>query len=403
MSTGEGAVGGHGPSALLVTRAARALADGLVAASFAGLLRAHGWDERTLGWMITATLLGSSTMLVLAARHPARLTPSRVLLLSGVLMAATGVAFGTTASLLVLVPLAVVGPLNPTGGDVSAFLPAEQALLADATTDERRSTVFARYSLAGFAGATAGGLLAGPVAAVGREIGFASTRGTALAPLIYAGIGVGVTVAYLRMARVTRSVPRPTPSPLVESRRVVRALAVTFALDSAGGGFLGSALVGAFLARRFGLDLGEIGLVLGLASAAGALSSLIAPRLSRRFGLVETMAFTHMPANVLCIAAGLAPTAPIAVALLILRATMSQLDVPARQTFVMTVVPPAERAAAAAYTNLPRSLAAAATPPVAGWLLHHSPNGWPLVAGGAIKLAYDVILLVRFRSLSTRA
>jgi MFS family permease len=155
--------------------------------------------------------------------------------------------------------------------------------------------------------------------------------------------------------------------------------------------------------RRFDFALGQTGLVLAVASAASATSSLLAPRLSRRFGLVETMVFTHLPANVLCIAAGLAPNAPVAVTLLVLRALLSQLDVPARQTFVMSVVPPEERAAAAAFTNLPRSLAAAATPPIAGWLLHHSTVGWPLVAGGGLKVVYDLLLLARFRRYSTKA
>ena len=318
-------------------------------------------------------------------------------------MAATGVAFAATGALIVLVPLAVIGPLNPTGGDVSAFLPAEQALITDGTAEADRSTVFARYSLAGFVGATLGALAAGPVAAAGRRLGFSASHGTALAPLLYAAVGVAVTVAYLRAARrgAAHRSSRP-PSQLVESKKLVHQLAAVFALDSAGGGFVGTALVAAWLVRRFDFALGQIGLVLALASAASAASSLLAPRLSRRFGLVETMVFTHAPANVLCIAAGLAPNATLAVVFLIGRALLSQLDVPPRQTFVMSVVPPAERSAAAAFTNLPRSLAAASTPPIAGWLLHASRFGWPLIVGGSLKLLYDGLLFVRFRHHSTR-
>ncbi len=388
---------------LLATRAARGVADGLVAASFAALLRARGMDERALGLLVTATLLGSASVLLTVTRWPAVLTPFRVLALCGLLMAITGVAFAFTGNVVVLVALAIVGPLNPTGGDVSAFLSSEQAILTGRTSATQRSAMFARYSLAGAAGATIGGLSAGAVASVGRAVGFASTGGVALAPLIYACIGAAVTVGYLRMRdnQVDRkSVPA---SRLVESRSTVRQLALLFALDASGGGFVGTALLAAWLARRFDFALSQVGLVLGLASAASALSMLAAPRLSRRFGLVETMVFTHLPANVLCIAAGLAPSAPIAVALLITRALISNLDVPARQTFVMSVVPPQERAAAAAFTNVPRSLAAASTPALAGWMLHGSAFGWPLIAGGSLKIIYDLLLLSRFRHLSTRA
>ncbi len=394
-----------GASAFLATRAARGVADGLVAASFAALLSARGLDERALGLLVTATLLGSASVLLCVTRWPATLTPQRVLVLCGMLMTVTGLAFAFTGNVLVLVGLAVVGPLNPTGGDVSAFLPSEQAILTGRIEPELRSAMFARYSLAGAAGATAGGLLAGVIALVGRQIGFGTTGGVALAPLIYACIGVGVTIGYLRMrGRERRSDGEVSqPSRLFESRSTVRRLALLFALDSAGGGFVGTALVAAWLARRFDFDLAQVGFVLGVASAASALSMLVAPRLSRRFGLVETMVFSHVPANLLCIAAGIAPTASVAVALLITRALISNLDVPARQTFVMSIVPPQERAAAAAFTNVPRSLAAASTPALAGWLLHRSAFGWPLIAGGCLKIVYDVLLLARFRHLSTRA
>lgn len=389
-------------SAFLATRAARGVADGLVAASFAALLRSRGIDERGLGLLVTATLVGSASVLLLVTRWPGVLTPQRVLVLCGVLMAVTGVAFAVTGNVVVLVALAVIGPLNPTGGDVSAFLPSEQAILTGRTEPHLRSAMFARYSLAGAAGATIGGLSAGGVAALGRHVGFGSTGGIALAPLFYAIVGAGVTVAYVRMRGIAGGQAGTRQSRMVESRTTVRQLALLFSLDAAGGGFVATALVAAWLARRFDFALGQIGLVLGLASAASAVSALAAPRLSRRFGLVETMVFTHLPANILCVAAGLAPSAPLAVSLLIGRALLSQLDVPARQTFVMSIVPEHERAAAAAFTNVPRSLAAASTPALAGWLLHRSPNGWPLVAGGTLKIAYDLLLLARFRHLSTR-
>jgi MFS family permease len=215
---------------------------------------------------------------------------------------------------------------------------------------------------------------------------------------------LSVTFVYAGLGRSSQreTGTKPQQSRLVASRRVVRELAAVFALDSAGGGFVGNALIAAWLMKRFHFALGQTGMVLALAAAASALSSLLAPRLSKRFGLVETMVFTHAPANVLCILVGFAPSATVAVGLLVVRALLSQLDVPPRQTFVMTLVPANERSAAAAFTNLPRSLAAAATPPIAGWLLYRSNFGWPLILGGSMKLAYDGLLLVRFRRHSTK-
>ena len=396
----------EGPSEVartfIATRTARAIADGLLAATFASLLRARGFDERTLGWLVSATLLGSAAMLLGVTYWPQVLTPHRVLVLLGCLMTATGIAFAFTAALVVLLPLAIVGPLNPSGGDVSAFLPAEQALIADATSDTSRSALFAKYAFGGSVGAAIGSLATGPTASLGRHLGFAATQGAALAPLLYATVGLAVTFAYVRAGSRRGAVVTSTPTRLTDSKKVVSELAAVFALDSAGGGFVGNAMIAAWLARRFDFALGQIGLVLALASTASAASALFAPRLSRRFGLVETMVFTHLPANALLIAAGLAPSAPWAVTLLVARALLSQLDVPARQTFVMSVVPPVERGAAAAFTNLPRSLAAASTPPIAGWLLHRSTFGWPLILGGSLKAIYDVVVLIRFRRLSTR-
>ncbi len=391
---------------LLATRSVRAVADGLVAASLATMLATRGHDERTLGLVVTATLLGSAATLIAMTRFPRQITPHRVLVATAVLMAVTGLVFGLVGALVVLVPVAIIGPLNPTGGDVSAFLPAEQALIANRSSGSARTRMFARYALVGSFGTAIGAWSAGPVARLGRRWGLLSTDGTALVFLAYAAVGFAVAVAYFLIARAdgtaTSLTPAVSQTRLGPSRRRVYELSAVFALDSAGGGLVANALVAAWLHLRFHFDLSQVGLVLGLATLASAVSALAAPRLTLRFGLVETMVFTHFPANALCIAAGLSPNAPVAVVLLVLRALLSQLDVPPRQAFVMSVVEPEERSAAAAFTNLPRSLAAASTPIFGGWLLHWSTIGWPLVIGGTIKAIYDVILYVRFRSISTK-
>lgn len=217
---------------------------------------------------------------------------------------------------------------------MSAFLPAEQALIADVTADDERSTVYERYALVGFLGAALGAWAIGPVASLGRRVGFGSTRGVGLGAAVYAAGGVVVFGLYRRLAGRARHAAPPQRSGLVQSRAVVHRLAAVFAIDSAGGGFVGNAIVATWLSLRFHLDVPAVGLALGTASALSAVSSLLAPRLSRRFGLVETMVFTHVPANVLLTGAGLAPNGAVAIVLLCARATLSQLDVPPRQTFV---------------------------------------------------------------------
>jgi MFS family permease len=181
------------------------------------------------------------------------------------------------------------------------------------------------------------------------------------------------------------------------SRRIVYRLAALFSLDSFGGGFVITALVVLWLHRRFDVSIAVSGVIFFWAGVLSALSALVAVRLARRIGLVRTMVFTHLPANGLLILAAFMPTAPLAVAALLARAALSQMDVPARTSYVMAVVTPAERPAAASVTNVPRSLAAALPPVAAGWMLGQSTFGWPLVLGGALKATYDLLLLRQFR------
>ena len=179
-------------------------------------------------------------------------------------------------------------------------------------------------------------------------------------------------------------------------------LAALFSLDSFGGGFVVQSLLVLWLYERFQLSVPATGSIFFAAGILGGLSQLVSPMLAARIGLVPTMVYTHLPANVLLIAAGLVPSAPLAVTFLLLRASLSQMDVPARQAYVMAVVPPEERAAAASVTNVPRSLAAALPPLFTGAMLMHSAVGWPLVCGGALKVLYDLLLLAHFRSVPPR-
>jgi predicted MFS family arabinose efflux permease len=215
---------------------------------------------------------------------------------------------------------------------------------------------------------------------------------------VYAALAVGVGALYTGLREGAAPEPGAARRPLARSRRIVLQLSALFALDSFASGFVVQSLLALWLYRRFGLSVQQAGAIFFAAGSLNAFSQLLSARIAERIGLVQTMVFTHLPANVFLVLAAFMPNAPLAVTFLLLRTLFSQMDVPARQSYVVSVVPPEERAAAASVTNVPRSLAAACSPLLAGVLLEHSSSGWPLVLAGALKIAYDLLLLARFRA-----
>ncbi len=387
---------------IFATRGLRGFADGLMSAGLASLLVARGFGPNTVGQISTATLLGSALALVLITSVAHIFRPYRVLMVMSILMAITGLVFAFSSTLWVLIAISLIGPLNPSSGDVSPLLPAEQTVLGSAFDGKARTTAMARFSLIALAGASCGAFSLGPIKHLGHRIGMGAD-GIALAPLVYAGIGMIVFPAYLVALRSKQPLAVTKPSRLGVSARVIYELTAIFALDSAGGGMVIYSIIALWLHKRFDFSAGRVGTVLGLMSLASAASALLAPRISARIGLVETMVITHLPSNVLIIAAAFAPNAKIVVGLLIARSLLSQMDVPPRVSFVMSLVTPEERSAASAFTNLPRSIASAFMPLIGGWLVQLSSFGWPLVIGGVLKMIYDVLLWVRFRGRSIRA
>ncbi|HKQ71367.1 MAG TPA: MFS transporter, partial [Polyangiaceae bacterium] len=217
--------------------------------------------------------------------------------------------------------------------------------------------------------------------------------------LAYAAFALVAATLYRGLSPAVEAKVVTTPRrPLEKSRRIVVELALLFSLDSLGGGFVIQSLLALWLFRRFELSVATAGAVFFAAGLLAGFSQLLSPWLARRIGLIRTMAYTHLPANVFLVIAAFMPTAPLAISFLLLRMSLSQMDVPARQSYVMSVVPPEERAAAASVTNVPRSLAAATTPVLAGAMLAHTNFGWALVCGGVTKIAYDLWLLRRFRA-----
>jgi MFS family permease len=388
---------------LVAGRGLRGLVDGLVSVILAVDLTRRGFSELEVGAIITSTLLGSALLTLAVGMGSRRLEARTVLRFAPFLMLGTGLGFASLESLPLLLGVAFIGTLNPSGGDVSIFLPAEQALLAAEAPAERRTAVFGRYALAGSLCAAIGTLASGLPARLGPWLGFSHERQLAPAYLAYAAAGALLLVLYapLRRAAPLVSVSPAASAPLEPRvRPVVWRLAALFCLDSLGGGFVVQSLFALWLLSRFGLTLETTGLVFFVGGLLTAFSQLASAPLARRIGLVRTMVFTHIPANLFLMATALAPNAPVAIALIFARFALSSMDVPARQALVMGLVPPDERPAAASITNVPRSLAAAVSPFIAGALLQSGDFRWALVLGGGLKVTYDLLLLAQSRALA---
>jgi len=402
---------------LLASRSLRGFADGYVAVLLPAYLRALGMGVVDVGVLSTLTLAGSAvaTLAVGALGH--RFRASALMLAAALTMVATGLGFAGLHDFWPLAVVAFVGTLNPSSGDVSVFLPLEHARLAGAAADSAaRTTLFARYALAGGLSAAIGALASAAPTWWSARGGVALDAMRAMF-LLYAAIGAIVAllyrafIAHERRALAqhaddgdsrahardrARAMPE-APQPLGPSRPVVVRLAALFCIDSFAGGLLVNSIMTLWLLQRFGLSLAAAGQFFFASGLMMTASQLLAPALARRVGLVNTMVFTHIPASLFLIAASMAPTLPVALACLLLRGMLSSMDVPARNAFVMAVVTPPERAAAASFTAVPRSLASALGPTIGAWLLASGVLAAPLIACGTLKIVYDLALLRMFR------
>ncbi len=381
---------------LLIGRGLRAFVDGYVAVLLPAYLLVLGYDIWHVGLLSTATLLGSALATLALGAWGHHAAPRFLLLAAALLMAATGLGFASLSAFWPLLLVAFVGTLNPSSGDVSVFLPLEHSRLSHAAEGDARTRLFARYSLTGAFCAALGALAAGvPDALADAGIDrLAALRGMFA---VYGGVGGLIWLLYARMPQRPEAEQIVAPAPLGPSRGTVVKLAALFSVDAFAGGLVVNSLLALWLFERFGLSLTLAGVFFFWSGLLGALSQLAAPWVARRIGLLNTMVFTHIPSSLFLILAAFAPGLPLALGLLLLRAALSQMDVPTRSAYVMAVVTPPERAAAASFTAVPRSLAAALSPTFGGALF---AAGWlaaPLVACGFLKIAYDLALWRAFR------
>jgi MFS family permease len=392
---------GAGPDArrLILMRALRGFGDGCVSLLLPVYLLALGHSPFEVGLIATATLLGSGALVLALGLVAHRCRRRPLALAASVLMLASGVAFAAFTGFWPLLVIAFVGTLSPSGGDNTVFLPLEHAMLSQVVAARHRTAVFARYSLmAGLAGS------AGALAAALPEWWSARSGVPLVSALqaMFAGYGLLGVLSWCVYRRLTPAVEAPATAPaapLAESRGTVLRLAALFSLDSFAGGFAVQSLLAMWLYLRFDLSLAAASQVFFCAGLLAALSYLASAWIARRIGLVNTMVYTHLPANLFLVLVPLMPTLEWALAFLLLRFALSSMDVPARTSYVMAVVPPHERAAAASFTAVPRSLAGALSPALSGAMLGASAFGWPLIVCGGLKIVYDLALLAMFSAL----
>jgi MFS family permease len=382
---------------VLAARGVRAFGDGLVALLLPIYLVELRFSALAIGAIVTSTLIGTALLTLwvgwIANRHSRRL----LLLAAAVLMAATGAGFAVITNFWPLLVIAFVGTMNPTSGDASIFVPLEQTVLTQTVAARRRTALFARYSVIGSC-ATALGVLAAAVPDfISAWTGCTRAATMQLMFGLYAGLGLAALLLYRPLSPAVEITDEAPKAPLQQSKRLVYGMAALFGMDSFGTGFLVQSLLALWLYQAFHVSVTTTAAILFWSSLCSAVSYLVAVPIAGRIGLINTMVFTHLPSNILLILIPFAPNLATAIALLLARSALSQMDVPTRTSYVMAVVTPPERPAAASITAVPKTFAWAAGSMISGYLLTLSTFGWPLLIGGAIKGLYDILLLIKFQ------
>ena len=384
---------------LIAARSVRMFAYGFLSVVLALYLSAVGYSPVAIGLLFTVALAGSaatSTAVSLLVDHWGR---RRVLIASALAMAATGVGLATRTEFGIILALAALGGLSPTGQEVGPFQPIEQTVLSR-SAGAARVLPYAWYNLAGTLAAAFGALAAGLVPAALQAWGWHPLAAQRAAAWAFAGCGVALAVLYTTLSGAVEAVPDPHQDlgrGLRRSRGIVLGLTGLFAADAMAGGFVVQSLVVLWFHQRFGVDLESLGVLFFAANLLAALSYLPAAWLTDRWGLLETMVLTHLPSNILLALVPLMPTWPLAAGVFLARQAVSSMDVPTRQAYTMAIVTPSERAAAAGLTNAIRPAAASLAPVLSGAALASAANGLPFLLAGGIKAAYDLALWLAFR------
>ncbi len=386
--------------AIYVARALRDFSDGFVAVLLPLYLTRLGYGPFEVGVVATVSLFGSALMTLAIGWYGAKFDQRALLMAAAGLMVVTGLAFVVLPSVFALVLLiAFLGTINPSSGSVSIFVPLEHTVLSRYTADAERTRMFARYSFIGAMAGACGALAAGSPDLMAR-FGISELAALKIMFTLYALLGLAGGMAYAQVPRDTRPAEAKQIAALGPSKGIVYKLAALFSIDSFAGGFVVQSLMALWLFNTFGMSVAAAGLFFFWTGVLSAFSFPVAAWLAKRIGLINTMVWTHIPSSLCLIAAALSPRLDVALGLLLVRAALSQMDVPTRSSYVMAVVTPAERPAAASFTSVPRSLAAASAPAIAGAMFAAGYTALPLIICGVLKIAYDLALLWTFRDVT---
>ena len=384
------------------TKGLRSFGDGMMSVALAQYAVAIGFSGFEAGLVATSALVGTSLTTWLVGQYVERIGRRRLLIWAAFLAIATGLAYAASSSLAILLGVAFIGTVNPTSGDVSSFLPIEQAILAQESAARNRVAMFARFSVVGSLAAALGALASGSTVLLAHLPGVGTLGAIRLLFVLYSVLGVATLWLTVKLTPAAELVKSERPTGLGPSRRKVYTLSALFAADAFAGALVVQSIIALYLLRKFELDPATTGAVFFGTGVLGAVSFMVSSRLSMRFGLVNTMVFTHLPSNAFLVGVAFAPNAATAIAFLMARSMLSQMDVPPRTALIVSMVEPEERAATAAVTNLSRSIASAGAPSIGGALLSSSFGGLPFLVCGGLKSAYDVALWVLFRKVEVK-
>jgi MFS family permease len=394
---------------LFATRFTRLFAYGALSVILVFYLVSLGLTETQVGILLTLTLVGDIAISLLLTTRADRIGRRRMLIVGAILMAGAGVAFASTKNLIFLIIAGTIGVISPSGHEVGPFLSIEQAALSHVIPARSRTEVFAWYTLVGSAATALGALCGGAAAGIVQKASFSTSDSYRVVVLLYAALGVALAFLFTRLSSSTEVEPSAAEPSGVSprdflgvgrSRAIVLKLSSLFALDSFGGGFVVQSFAAYWFYLRFGVPAVKLGLIFFWANVLAGISAPLASRLATRIGLVRTMVVTHLPSNVLLILVPLMPNLGLAVLVLLVRFSISQMDVPTRQSYMMAVVRPEERSAAGGITGVARTAGAAISPIFAGFLFSRPALiDIPFFVAGTLKVAYDLVLYREFAAI----
>lgn len=394
---------------LFCTRVVRMFAYGFLSVVFVLYLAQLGLSSGLIGLLLSLTLIGDATISLWMTTAADRVGRRRILTSGAALMLFAGVLFALTDRLELLLIAAIIGVISPSGYEVGPFLPVEQAALAQIVPDERRTHTFAWYNLVGSFATAAGALAGGSLTQLLKQVGVSSVNSYRAIVVIYGSIGVLLVLLFTRLSPSVEAVHLGAPNRrnilgLHRSKGTVLKLSALFGLDAFAGGFVVQSIVAYWFHICFGVEPAALGGIFFCANVLAGISALAAAWVAARIGLVNTMVLTHLPSNVLLVLVPLMPNLPLAIVVLFARFSISQMDVPPRQSYTMMIVGPDERSAAAGVTGVARSIGAAISPTLAGLFLSNPGFfGAPFFVAGGLKIIYDILLYRGFRTIRGRA